>query len=299
MEDEKKKKTRADFATDSEWYTYRITHPDENQKAKEEEEKQEEKKPYPLIIVECQKCGYIIDETELEKKPDETIPYEKRLKCPKCGGRKFKQIKSKEEKEKILKARKEKEKKEKAEKLRFIKSTIKKLSMELEELKKELEEELNQGNITPQRYVALLINLTYNIYKYYRNDEKIAMFYKNFREFAYGTSENVLEKYYEQEKVEEVMDALLKEYNEVKDFDLIYLNKSLTYAQEAEMMENNYDILMDQMEVEKDIKTLTYQIECQEKYQERLEKVLTKELERKNEIEENSLFKELRRINGV
>ena len=114
MEEENKaKKTRADFSTDSEWWTYKITHPDEFKNVEEQEDQKDEEKPYPLLIVQCQnkECGYIIDENELNPKPDENIPYEKRLKCPKCGGRKFKNIKDKEEKEKILKDQKEKEKK--------------------------------------------------------------------------------------------------------------------------------------------------------------------------------------------
>jgi predicted nucleic acid-binding Zn-ribbon protein len=297
MDEISSKKTRDDFSTDSEWYTYMITHEDE-MKDENEDDIEDNKKKFPLIIVECQKCGYIIDESELPNPPDENMPYENRLKCPKCGGRKFKQL-SKEEKEKIIRARKEKERKEKAEKLSFVKATLKKIGQELEELKEELDKELEQGNITPERYVALLINLVYNIYKYYRNDDRISMFYKDFRTFSYGISENVLSKYYEKEEVEETLDNLLKEYNEVKDFDLIYLNKSLNYAQDAEIVGNSSDIEIDKNEVFNDIKTLEYKIEQQENYNERLEEILQKDIVRKNDIDENSLFKELKRINGV
>ena len=169
MEENNTRKTRADFSTDSEWWTYKITHPQEFEEYNEVEE-EEEKKPYPLIIVQCQnkECGYIIDENELNPKPDETVPYDKRLKCPKCGSRKFKYIKDKAEKEKIISEQKRKEKKDKEEKIRFIKLTLDKLKNDLEKLKKELEEDLKNDKITPERYTALMINLTFNLYKYYR-----------------------------------------------------------------------------------------------------------------------------------
>ena len=61
-EENKRRKTREDFETDSEWYTYDITHPEENVESDEDKNDESLSKPYPLIIVMCQKCGYIIDE---------------------------------------------------------------------------------------------------------------------------------------------------------------------------------------------------------------------------------------------
>ena len=132
MEEEKKEKTRSDFSTDSEWYTYKITHPQEFEK-NDIEEDEENKPKYPLIIVQCLKCGFIIDENEQKPLPDTYIEYEKRLKCPKCGGKKFKYIKSKEEKENIIRAQKEKEKRKKEQDKKFIKATLDKIKDELKD----------------------------------------------------------------------------------------------------------------------------------------------------------------------
>ena len=303
MEEEKKAtKTRADFSTDSEWWTYKITHPQEfEEKNKEDEDEEKKDKPYPLIIVQCfnKNCGYIIDENELDPTPDETIPYDERLKCPKCGGRKFKYIKDKEEKEKIVKEQKEKEEKNKKDKIRFIKLNIKKIKEDLESLKKELEDDLKEGIITPERYAALMINLTFNLYKYYRHDERFTSFYSSFRDFAYETSNNVLSNFYEQEKLEKTLDEILKEYEEVKEFDIIYLNKSLEYSKNAEYQSNTTDIEVDRYEIQKDISQLEYKLEQQEKYNEKAKELLEKDKERCNEIDKSRFFGELRRINGI
>lgn len=301
MEENNAKKTRADFSTDSEWWTYKITHTQEFEENNGEKEEEEEKKPYPLIIVQCQnkECGYIIDENELEPKPDETEPYEKRLKCPKCGGRKFKYIKDKEEKEKIINDQKEKEKKDKKEKIRYIKLTLDKLKDDLEKLKDDLEEELKVGKITPERYSALMINLTFNLYKYYRHDDRFTAFYSSFREFAYETSKNVLNNYYEQEKLDETLDDILKEYEQVKEFDIIYLSKSLEYSKNAEYLSNTSDIEVDKYEVEKDLRILEFKIEQQEKYNEDIKELLEKDKERCNEIDNLRFFKDLKRVNGI
>lgn len=300
MEETKTKKTRADFSTDSEWWTYKITHPDEFID-KEENKDEDEKKPYPLIIVQClnKDCRYIIDENELDPKPDENIPYEKRLKCPKCGGRKFKHIKDKEEKDKIIKAQKEKDKKEKRDKIRFIKLTLKKLQKDLEKLREELEEDLRLGKITPERYAALMINLTFNMYKYYRYDDRMEMFFSEFREYAYGISNNVLKKYYQDQDLEEKLNDILLEYEQVKQFDTIYLNYSLEYAKNAEIISKTSDISVEKVDIDKDINKLEYQIEQQEKYNENVKELLEKDKERRNDIDEFKFFKDLRRVNGI
>lgn len=300
-EGNKSKKTRTDFSTDSEWWTYKITHPDEFRDNNEEKEEEEEKKPYPLLIVQCQNkdCGYIIDENELNPKPDEEIPYEKRLRCPKCGGRKFKNIKNKEEKEKIIKAQEEKEKKDKKDKIRFIKITLKKLQDELKKLREELEEELESGKITPERYAALMINLTFNMYKYYRHDDRMEMFFSEFREYAYGVSDNVLKKYYDEQELDEKRNAILLEYDEVKEFDIIYLNHSLEYARAAEIISNSSDILVNNVDIQTDINRLEYKLEQQEKYNDRVKELLEKDKERRNDIDEFKFFKDLKRINGI
>lgn len=303
MENENTPKTRADFSTDSEWYTYKITHPEEFENQDDikdgiNDNTQEE--TYPLIIVQCLKCGYIIDENELNPLPDEKVPYDKRLKCPKCKNcTKFKAIKNKEEKEKIIKAQKEKEKKEKDKKLKYIKITVLKIKKELEELKNELDELLNNNEITPERYAALMINLTFNIYKYYRYDDRMEMFFSDFRDYAYSVTDNVLKNYYQAQELDDKLNEMLLEYDKVKEFDLIYLNHSLEYAKEAEVIADSSDIEVNKIEVESDLNRLQYQIEQQEKYNENVKELLEKDKERRNDIDELTFFKDLKRINGI
>lgn len=297
-------KTRADFSTDSEWWTYKITHPEQfpelNYDNNENEEDEKKEKPYPLIIVQCLKCGYIIDENEAEPKPDEEIPYKDRIKCPKCKNKaKFKAIKDKEEKEKILKAAKEKAEKEKREKLRFIKLTLKKLQEDLEKLREELEEDLNSGKITPERYAALMINITFNMYKYYRHDDRMEMFFSEFREYAYGVSENVLKKHYEEQELDEKLNEILVEYEQVKEFDMIYLKQALISAKNAEIVAETSDIEINKYDIQSDINRLEYQIEQQQKYNEDVKELLEKDKERKNDIDELKFFKDLKRVNGI
>ena len=80
-------KNRSDFSTDSEWYTYMVTHPEEFEENDEEKDKTD-KKEYVKSIYLCEKCGQIIDETEkdfdkkfkdLKKDENGNI-----ISCPKC-----------------------------------------------------------------------------------------------------------------------------------------------------------------------------------------------------------------------
>ena len=80
---------------------------------------------------------------------------------------------------------------------------------------------------------------------------------------------------------------------------MIYLKKSLEYASESEIVAASSDISMDELEIKQDIKILEYKIDSQTKYNERLQEILDLDLERRNDIDEKFLFKELRRINGV
>ena len=294
MEENEEKKTRADFDTDSEWYTYQITHPEEFEEKKDEENE----KKYPLLIVMCQKCGTIIDESNLNPVPDETIPYDKRIKCPKCNSRKFKALK-KEEALKLAEKQKQIEKKKKQKDLRYVKSTIKDIEEELKELKTKLDEWLKNGNITPERYVALYINLSANICKYYRYDDRISTCFALFRKYAYGISDNVLRRYYSVQELEDTKEMILMQYNEVKEFDMIYLQKSLEYSKKAEIVGNSSDIEVDKAEIENDLARLQSKIENQEKYNEKVKELEKIEEKRRDEIDDKFFFKELRRINGL
>lgn len=297
MEEENKIKQRSDFSTDSEWWTYKITHPKEFEErdVEENEEKNNDKK-FPHIIVECLKCGYIIDETELSPLPDESVPYDKRLKCPSCKNTtKFKYVKNKEEKEKIIRKREEEKRKLEREKNKYIKITISKIKDDLSKLILELEGDLKSGKISPERFSALLINLTFNIYKYYRYDDKMSLFFDDFRKYAYGVAENVLSDFYQEYELDEKLDLILAEYEQVKECDIIYLNHSLDYANNAEIIANSSDIEVDIINVQGDIKKLEYQIEQQKKYNDEVKYLIEKDKERKNEIDNMQFFKELKR----
>ena len=81
-------KTRSDFSTDSEWYTYVVTHPEFFKKDEEENNREE----YQKGIFVCEKCGYIIDETskDFETKENKNIKRDENsniLNCPKCKAR--------------------------------------------------------------------------------------------------------------------------------------------------------------------------------------------------------------------
>ncbi len=291
--EEEERKTRADFATDSEWYTYLITHP---------EEEAVEEVTFPLLIVQCMNCKYIIDETEQNPKPDITIPYDKRLKCPKCGKRRFKVIKSKEEKEKILKKQKEEQEKEKQKELekkvnlKLLKSTLKKIRIELEDLRDELMDKLNQGKISSARFSALLVNLTANIYKYYRKDDNISLYWSTFRDFAFETSKNVLESEYQNQDLDEVLSNLLAEYRKVQDFDIEYLNYSKNFATRNLL---DYNESIDKEELQSDLSDLERKIELQEKYNDRVKNIVSSQTKKYNEKDSYNFFKELARYNDV
>ena len=134
------RKTRADFGTDSEWYTYLVTHPEK------EEEEEEVKEEYQKGIFLCEKCGYIIDETskDFDNNENKKIKRDENgniLKCPNCGalGKYLKRI-SKEEKEKELRKRKIKKEKEEDKKLKIARENIKDDMLDLlEDLRYRLE----------------------------------------------------------------------------------------------------------------------------------------------------------------
>ena len=188
---------------------------------------------------------------------------------PKCGKRRFKVIKSKEEKEKIEKKRKEEEKKKND--MKLLVATLKKIRIELEDIRDDLMEDLDSGKITPARFAALLINLTANVYKYYRKDDNVSLYWSTFRDFAYETSKNVLEREYESEKLDDVLSKLLNEYKDVQDFDLKYLNYSKDFLARSLA---DYNEAMDREELEHDLSDIERKIELQEKYNEKVKDTL-------------------------
>lgn len=230
MED-KKLKTLQDFLsegkTESEYWTYRVIHNEEFRKQEEEEKEQE----YPYLILQCLNCGEIIDENIT--KPDKTLPYEMRVKC-KCGKFKFKSI-SKEKKKEL-----EKGKKEKLSEYR-INRIIRRIEIDLEKIKEELDNDLKQGRISEERYLVLMIELILKEYNYYKKDVSKKFDFKSFRDTATSVAKSELEKKYKCEILDEKLDAIVSQYDEERD--LIFLEKYEIMLNGASQIEDKQDRL--------------------------------------------------------
>ena len=230
MED-KKLKTLQDFLsegkTESEYWTYRVIHDSEFREQEEQEEKQE----YPYLILQCLNCGEIIDENIT--KPDKTLPYEARVKC-KCGKFKFKSIS--EEKKKEL----EKGKKEKLSEYR-INKIIRRIEIDLEKIKEELDEDLNNGRISEERYIVLMIELISKEYNYYKKDVEKRFDFKNFRNTATSIAKSELEKKYNCEILDEKLDVIVSQYDEERD--IVFLEKYEIMLNGAIQIEDKEDRL--------------------------------------------------------
>lgn len=212
--EEKKLKTLEDFLeagkTESEYWTYRVVHDSE---FRAQEEEQEEKKEYPYLILQCLNCGAIIDENIT--KPDKNLPYQMRVKC-KCGKFKFKAISEKQKKEL------EKKEKEKLSEYR-IKKIIRRIEIDLDKIKYELDRDLASDKISDERYLVLMIKLISKEYDYYKKDIQKKFDFKNFRDTATLIAKSELEKKYNCEILDEKLDIIASQYDEEKD--LVFLEK--------------------------------------------------------------------------
>lgn len=254
MEENGNLKSRKDFETESDWWTYRVIH-DEEFSALENEDSEEEKE-YPYLILQCQNCGEIIDENIT--KPNMTLPYEKRVKC-KCGKFKFKAISAKKKKEL-------ENKKDDVFSEYKIKKTVRRIEIDLEKVKDELNESLNSGEISAERYVVLMIELIGREYDYYRRDVGKRFNWKDFRNVALDSAKLQLEKKYECDICDEKLDRISSEYQEEKD--IIFLEK--------------YQILLNgSLEIEEDPQKIE-EIERKIESLENKTKILLEEQERQN-----------------
>lgn len=199
-------KSREDFETESDWWTYRVIH-DEEFRALEEE--QEEKTEYPYLILQCTVCGEIIDENET--KPDITIPYNLRVKC-KCGNKsKFKAISETKKKELI-----EKKKKQNLSDYK-IGRIIKRIEIDLEKVRNDLTEDLEQGKISPERYIVLMLNLISREYDYYSRIIEKKFDWTNFRYTSLEIAKERLKQKYECDILDEKLEQIANEYDEERD----------------------------------------------------------------------------------
>lgn len=201
-------KTREDFETESAFLTYQITHPEEFEEHKEDEKTKKEIDEYGIFV--CLNCGEIIDETET--KPDKNLKYSERLKCPKCGRKKFKKI-SKEKKEKLLLLKKKKEKEEKDSKIQIAKENIKD---DIIDLIKDLEIRLEQSKISSAVFVSIAMNLSYKIF--YRYGKDLDLPWTQYRKNMLEMCNSSLQR----QSVSEDAEKILEEYDENIEENKLY-----------------------------------------------------------------------------
>ncbi len=273
-------KTRADFSTDSEWYTYMVTHPDIFKK-KDDEEDSPKKQEYQKGIFLCEKCGNIIDETEkyFDKVQGKNIKRDedgKILKCPKCNAdAKYLKRISKEEKEKLLRKRRLKEEKEEARTLRIVKENIKD---DIVDLLEDLSKRLNSNEINVDRFVVVFLNLSQKIINRYAKNVDID--WMDYRRSMLEMAKTVTDLYEVQVDAERV----LEEYEEDINQDKLYLAEYSYYINDDKYSIADYEMaerIKEYENMESNIFKKERERELEEKYQER-----RKQLEVKAELRE-------------
>ena len=285
MEDEERK-TRKDFDTDSDYYTYMITHPEDEIEDEEEKEKEPDYVYYKCSNPKCDfvmKSNVKIPADKMQEVKDMLLDEQ----CPKCGKRGFVII-DKDEYTKLDKKKKEKEKQEKIKHNRMVDITIKKIKDDISDLQKELEEALLKEEITPKRFSALMYNLTFNIFRYYtRRNDKMDISWSDFSRLARSISEDILYKY----DVKESLDDILEGYK--KDEDILYLTKSRKIAEESKVGKSEQEI----EEIDDEIRRLDNIIKYHEENSDRInsiedrrkEKSITKTVEEfKNSLKKDN-----------
>lgn len=228
-------KTRADFATDSEWYTYMITNEEETVQDEDDiitlSDEDIKKKFEKLQKYQCVICKNEFYEVLSEHKNEDfsMMPFSKMAifkhleRCPFCDARRkqFLTIKSKAQ----LKKEKEKKKEElKLEKNRKI--SLDKIKKELLRQKEKLDIMLERGEITADRYYYLFINLAFSVVKWNLNRDIIdrkEQLYKFARDYAVECSKLVLDK----AKIEESYDRILERYSNEQDDIQLELEKQI------------------------------------------------------------------------
>ena len=227
------RKTRADFDTDSEWYTYLVTHPEK------EEEEEEVKEEYQKGIFLCEKCGYIIDETskDFDKSENKKIKRDENgniLKCPNCGalGKHLKRI-SKEEKEKELRKRRIKKEKEEERKLKIARGNIKDDMLDLLE---DLRYRLENDEISIKRFTALFINLSKRIID--RNAKDIDIDWLEYRRAIFGMADAAIDLY----NVKTDAESIIEDYDENIEEDKLYIAEYKYYIEDDKFAIADYEM---------------------------------------------------------
>lgn len=227
-------KTREDFSTDSEWYTYVITHPDE---FNENSEEKEVKKEYKKGIFLCEKCGYIIDEMQ----KDFEVSFKNKIKrdedgnilnCPNCGGRNLKRI-TKDKKNEILRKNADKKNKEKRKREDIERANIKDDLMDLLE---DLSTRLLNDEISPKRLVAIFMFLSKKIID--RNAKELEIDWMHYRKVLLSMCDNVLSQYDVNQDAEEILQYLDEDIEQ----DALYLAELKYYINDDKFSISDYEM---------------------------------------------------------
>lgn len=174
----------------------------------------------------CLNCRYILDETKEPHKPRLKELLEKDGKCPNCGkpiiGNYLVISREKMKREIAKKKRKEYMDKKKAEwELEDAREDIKDDCMDL---LYDLRDRLIDGKITPERFVALYLNLSYKIVSHY--GKSLPIYASEYRKTFLSLCDDVL-KYY---NVVDESKIILEEYDEAIVQDMSAAEKlSLSY----------------------------------------------------------------------
>jgi len=207
MDDKEGLKKREDFETESEWWTYYVTNKDKFDELENEDEEEidENRKKY-YFKLECLNCGRTL--IVMHRFPELDV---EKISCDKCGK---KLMKATLIDEKDL----EKEKK-KLEKLSDykIKKIIKRIEIDLEKIKYDLDKDLESGKISPERYIVLMLNLVAREYDYYAKTVKKKFNWNNFKTMAIDVAKGQVEEKYNSEILDEKLEEVARAYDEEKD----------------------------------------------------------------------------------
>ena len=268
------RKTRLDFETDSEWYTYQITHPEVPK-----DDNNSSKKEYQKGIFMCEKCGYIIDELDkyfdkVQEKSIKRDDFGNILKCPKCGADKknLKRI-DKDKKNEILRKRRIKEEKEQSRKLDIAKENIKD---DIVDLLEDLSKRLERGEISVDRFVVVFMHLSQKIIDRYAKDLDIDWI--DYRKSMLEMSKTVTDLYDVQIDAEEILEEYDKNINE----DSLYLAEYKYYIEDDRYSIADYELserIKEYENMQSNLFKEERNRELEEKYQQR-----RKELEEKADL---------------
>lgn len=278
-------KSRQDFSTDSEWYTYMVTHPEEF-KNDYEEERKKEKQEYEKGIFYCENCGYIVDETEQNFDKSNENKKIKRdengniLNCPNCSAseKKLKRI-SKEKKAEIIRKKKRLKEKENQRNIDIAKENIKD---DLMDLLNDLKIRVLNDEISVNRFVVVFMNLSHKIVK--RNGKDLDIDWIEYRKTMLDSCQMVIDAY----DVKADAESIMEDYDQDITQDKLYLAEYRYYIEDDKYSIADYEMAERVKEYENMEQSL---------FKKERERALEQEFqERRQVLEEKANRREQRRI---